>query len=394
MWTILALGVVAHEHAHRFRREPPEMGDLVVGHRDPLAVRALGHGGLPPDAPLGQLAVAVGLPGEEVADADRPRADVRDPVASDLDVRAADAHLDAVIADVLDAAAGDDASLGVVEQQRAGHLDAGLERRGIVGRRLPFRVGEDEALEAEVVDRGAGTPDHPDDLRQARGDDLGRPHVLARTRQEVERPERTIEIPLAGGVQGLDDVLHPVGAGLVAGEEGEQARAVEGDRARLRVDALDRQPVVQPLRDPDDLHVPQVAPAGDDVARGVDEPPGRAPEEVAGIARQRFDPVFALLRQPRPRPAFAVDEELPEPPSPGLHLGDVHRPGPATVDLAPTAAFEAASPAQDHLLARRRGVDHGSVSGPGILGAELQRRVEVIGPGTQDDADGSGSRGS
>ena len=158
-----------------------------------------------------------------------------------------------------------------------------------------------------------------------------------------------------------------------------------------RVDALDRQPVVQPLRDPDDLHVPEVAPVGDDVARGVDEPPGRAPEEVAGVAGQRFDPVLALLRQPRPRPALAVDEELPEPPAPGLHLGDVHRPGLAAVDLAPTTALEAASPAQDDLLARRRGVDHGSVPGPGILGPELQRRVEVVRPGTQDDADGSGS---
>ena len=294
LWTILALGVVAHEHAHRLRREPPEMGDLVVGHRDPPAVRALRHGGLPQDAPLGQLADAVGLPGEEVADADRPRADIGDPVAGDLDVRAAHAHLDAVIADVLDAAAGDDASLGVVEQHGAGHFDPGLERRGIVGRRLPFRVGEGEALEAEVVDRGACTPDDPDHLGQSRGDDLGRPHLLPRSRQVVERPLRAIEIPLAGRVQGLDDVLHPVGPGPVAGEEGEQARAVEGDGARLRVDALDRQPVVQPFRDPDDLHVPQVAPVGDDVARGVDEPPGRAPEEVAGIARQRFDPVFAL----------------------------------------------------------------------------------------------------
>ena len=109
-----------------------------------------------------------------MADADRPRADIGDPVAADLDVRAAHAHLDAVIADVLDAAAGDGASLGVVEQQGAGHLDAGLERRGIVGRRLPFRVGEGEALEAEVVDRGARAPDDPDHLRQPRGDDLGR----------------------------------------------------------------------------------------------------------------------------------------------------------------------------------------------------------------------------
>ena len=130
---------------------------------------------------------------------------------------------------------------------------------------------------------------------------------------------------------------------------------------------------------------------GHDIARGVDEPPGRAPEEVAGVARQRFDPVFALLRQPRPRPALTVDEELPEPPAPGLHLGDVHRPCLVAVDLAPTTALEAASPAQGDLLARRRGVDHGSVPGPGILGAELQRRVEVIRPGTQDDADGSGS---
>ena len=158
------------------------------------------------------------------------------------------------------AAAGDGASLGVVEQQRAGHLDPGLERRGIVGRRLPFRVGEGEALEAEVVDRGARAPDDPDHLRQPRGDDLGRRHLLPRSRQVVEDPARAIEIPLAGRVQGLEDVLHPVGPGLVAREEGEQARAVEGDGARRRVDALDRQPVVQPLRDPDDLHVPEVAP--------------------------------------------------------------------------------------------------------------------------------------
>ena len=282
-------------------------------------------------------------------------------------------------------------SLGVVEQQGARHFDPGLERRGIVGRRLPFRVGEGEALEAEVVDRGAGVPDDPNHPGQSRGDDLGRPHLLPRSRQVVEDPLRAIEIPLAGRIEGLDDVLHPVGSGPVAGEEGEQARAVEGDGARLRVDALDRQPVVQPFRDPDDLHVPEVAPVGDDVARGVDEPPGRASEEVAGVAGQRFDPVLAFLRQPRPRPAPTVDEELPEPPGPGLYLGDVHCPCLVAVDLAPTTALEAASPAQGDLLARRRGIDHGSVPGPGILGSELQRRVEVVRPGTQDDADGSGS---
>ena len=35
--------------------------------------------------------------------------------------------------------------------------------------------------------------------------------------------------------------------------------------------------------------------------------------------------------------------------------------------------------------------DPGGVPGPGILGAELQRRVEVVRPGTQDDSDGSAS---
>ena len=243
-----------------------------------------------------------------------PPPDIGDPVAGDLDVRAAHAHLDAVIAEVLDAPAGDYASLGVVEQQGAGHFHPSLERRSIVVRRLPFRVGEGEAVEAEVVDRGAGMPDDSNHLRQSRGDDLGRPHLLPRSRQVVEDSLRAIEIPLAGRVESLDDILHPVGSGPVAGEEGEQARAVEGDGTRLRVDALDRQPVVQPFRDPDDLHVPKVAPVGDDVARGVDEPPGRASEEVAGVAGQRFDSVLAFLGHPRPRPAPAVDEELPEPP--------------------------------------------------------------------------------
>ena len=103
----------------------------------------LRHGGLALESPLGQSARPVGLPREEVTDPDSARADIRDPVARDLDVRAAHAHLDAVIADVFDAAAGDGASFGVIKQQRAGHFDSGLERRGIVGRRLPLRVCED-----------------------------------------------------------------------------------------------------------------------------------------------------------------------------------------------------------------------------------------------------------
>ena len=212
----LVVGIVAHEHAHRFRSEPPAVGDLVVGHGDPPAVRALRHGGLALESPLGHPAGPVRLPREEVADPDSSRADIRDPVARDLDVRAAHAHLDAVVADVLDAAAGDGASLGVIEQQRAGHFDSGLERRGIVGRRLPLGMRKGEAFETEVVDRGARAPDHPHHLRQPRRDDLGRRHLLSRPRQIVQPSARPIEIPLAGSVQRLEDVLHPVDPGLVS----------------------------------------------------------------------------------------------------------------------------------------------------------------------------------
>ncbi len=63
-----------------------------------------------------------------MTDPDSSRADVRDPVVRDLDVRATHAHLDAVVADMFDAAAGESASFGVVKQERAGHFDSGLQR--------------------------------------------------------------------------------------------------------------------------------------------------------------------------------------------------------------------------------------------------------------------------
>ena len=291
-----------------------------------------------------------------MADPDSARADVRDPVARDLDIRAAHAHLDAVVADVLDAAAGDGASFGVVKQQCAGHLDSGLQRRGIVGRRLPFRMRKGETLKTKVVDRGALAPNHPHHLRQPRGDDLSRRHLLSRSRQIVQHSAGTIQIPLARSVQGLEDVLHPVDrghGGAVAGgggrDEGKQARAIERDCPGCAVNALNRQPVVQPSRDPHDFHVLQIAPGRHDVARGVDELLRRTPEKVARIARQRFDAVFPLLRQPCPRPAFAIDEELPKTPRPRLHLRDVHHPGLATVDLAPAAVLRDGVPRSEPL---------------------------------------------
>jgi transposase-like protein len=84
------------------------------------------YGGLALESPLGQPARIVRLPREKVTNPDSSRADIRDLVARDIDVRTAHVHLDAVVTDVLNAAAGDDSSFGVVKQQRAGHLDSGL----------------------------------------------------------------------------------------------------------------------------------------------------------------------------------------------------------------------------------------------------------------------------
>ena len=136
----LVVGIVAHEHAHRFRSKPPAVGDLVVGHRDPPAVRALRHGGLALASPLGQLAGPVRLPREKVADPDSPRADIRDPVARDLDVRAAHVHLDAVVADMFDAAVGDGASFGVIKQaaRRALRFRPGATRHSRPAAAIPY----------------------------------------------------------------------------------------------------------------------------------------------------------------------------------------------------------------------------------------------------------------
>src|SRR5437762_2601836 len=95
----LIVGIVTHEHAHRFRTKPPAVGDFVVGNGDPLAVRAGRHGGFALASSLGQLAGPVCLPREKVTDPDSSRADIRDLVARDLDLRAANVHLDAVVAD-------------------------------------------------------------------------------------------------------------------------------------------------------------------------------------------------------------------------------------------------------------------------------------------------------
>src|SRR2546427_13003328 len=121
---------------------------------------------------------------------------------------------------------------------------------------------KDETLKMEVVDRGTRAPNHPHYLRQPRGDDLGRWHLLSRLRQIVQHSVWTIEIPLAGSVQRLEDVLHPIDRGPLRGlDQRKQARSVECDRAMLRVHALDRKAVVQPPRDPHNFHVPQVAPS-------------------------------------------------------------------------------------------------------------------------------------
>src|SRR5262249_31710076 len=100
----------------------------------------------------------------------------------------------------------------------------------------------------------------------------------------------------------------------------------------------------------DNLHVSQVVPGRDDVARGVDELFRRPPEKVAGVARQGFDAVFPLLRQPCPRATGAVDEELPEAPMALCNLRRVRNPGLATVDLVPATDRELASAAENHFL--------------------------------------------
>ena len=82
------------------------------------------------------------------------------------------------------------------------------------------------------------------------------------------------------------------------------------------------------------------------------------------ISRQRFNTVFPLLRQPRPRAAGAVDEELPEPPLAFLHRGKVHDPRPLAVGLAPTAARDPAPAAEDYFLSWGRGRRPGRSQSP------------------------------
>src|SRR4030095_2381181 len=104
------------------------MGNYIVGHGDPLAMWTLGHGGFALLASLRHLARAVRFPGEEMADPDSSRSDVHNLVVRNLDVGATNAHLNAVVADVFDAPAGEGASFGVFEQKRAGHFDSVLKR--------------------------------------------------------------------------------------------------------------------------------------------------------------------------------------------------------------------------------------------------------------------------
>ncbi len=121
------VGIVPHEHPHRFRSHPAAVGDFVVGDRYPPAVRAFWHRGFALDSPLGQTAQVVCLPREKVTDANSPRADIRNLVARNLDVRAALINLDAVVAEVFNAAVRDGAAFGVIKQNRAGHFDSGLK---------------------------------------------------------------------------------------------------------------------------------------------------------------------------------------------------------------------------------------------------------------------------
>ncbi len=117
----LVIRIVTDEYAHGLRRKAATGGRSHVGDDDPPAARVGGHGRLGLAATVGQPTGPIRLPREEVADPDAASTDIRDLVGRDLDVRAAHAHLDAVVADVLDAAAGDVAApFGVVEHECAG----------------------------------------------------------------------------------------------------------------------------------------------------------------------------------------------------------------------------------------------------------------------------------
>ena len=111
-------------------------------------------------------------------------------------------------------------------------------------------------------------------------------------------------------------------------------------------------------------------------------------EEVARIARQRFDAIFPLLGQPCPRAADAVDKELPEVPLACLHLGNVHDPYLPTVGLTPTTALKTAPAAEHHFLTRSCGVNERGFLDSRVLRTELEWLVEIVSPAAEHYAYG------
>jgi hypothetical protein len=123
--------------------------------------------------------------------------------------------------------------------------------------------------------------------------------VLAGTRQIVEPSLQPIQIPLAGRIECLAHVLHPIDPGVFGEtlEKREKASSVEGHRAICDVHAFNWQMLVVPGRNAHDFNVVQIVPSLDVGAR-IDEAfcPLEEAVRLRVVARQGINVIEARFR--------------------------------------------------------------------------------------------------
>ena len=369
---------VADPDTHRGGVQAPPVGDGRVADRDPAhrSLRVV-------DAPRG----APGLRAAGGADQDTSGPEVEQLRSHDLAIAAARAEFQRVAAHLPDRHSREDHLARAGEHHRRTHVHFGLGKRLPGRRRRPVGVREGQSLEANLLDEPPPRQVAPHFQKplQTRGEDARRVRLFARQRAIGEHARGTVEIPGTGCPQRLAYVLHQVAVPL--GERtplGERAgRTGERDRARGLVEHTDPHARHGPAVHRHHLDVVQIRPVRTEVAGRVDEP-------VVAALRVRLRRVRALRdpepagssvggRQPRPKPALIVHEELREVPVAGGHVLELQGPPGVRTGSLDGPAGEPAAAAEHGDRACLGPHNRGSFGGARVLGEEHHGFGQLVG---------------
>lgn len=232
-------------------------------------------------------------------------------------------------------------------------------------------------------------------LVQCGGHDARIAHVLARHRPVVQHARLPVQVPLAGLIQRLAEVLDVVALIPLPPAHGPMSRGSEPDDAALRVQGLDPVQGRGPRVIDEDVDVLRIVPLLE-VAVFVAEADlgGRiAPLRpwVLDLGKRAVGAQVAVVRSSGPRSTFAIDEELVEVPFAGPHVRDLRTP---ELPGAPSPAGDDASAAENRRLAASGPVRDGAVLRARILGCEDDGRRQPIRAAAEDDGVGTVAGGA